>query len=42
MQNKIDDNQKVLMLIKHHIFDMSDHSLRDIIFSANKMREPNR
>ena len=37
MQNKVDNNEEVLMLVEHHILDMGEDSRRDVFFSTNEV-----
>ncbi len=42
MQDEVSDNEEVLVLVEHHILDMSDNALWDILLRAYEVSEPDR
>ena len=37
MEDKVNDNEEILVLIEHHILDMSKYSWRNVLFSTDEV-----
>ena len=42
MENKVNYNEEILVLVEHHILDMSKYSWRNILLSTDEVSQADR